>query len=163
MAAEGEQAVGQARQAVATSGFRSTGSAMNATNEVQRKSDVQIDQAERQLKLTAAQNYVSASENYLSAERKVQEYQDNIETNLLNLELYLQREEREWGFFQENVSDLSDYASDLRGAIENEKGWGLTASIFTLGIYQGNSYQSEFAALESQYNYLLQLARRTSL
>ena len=78
------QSVGSAEQAVATSGFRNTGSGANAIAETERVASDTYEQSRRQIQLSAYQGYMQAADSYFASNVQIESYREamrNAEDN----------------------------------------------------------------------------------
>lgn len=143
------KAEGQAVQAQASSGFRATGSAMNAIGETRRSNDSVLRQAQLQRNLSIFSNYENARSSFLSSEAQLESYRRQVENNNSDLRRqqesltlqYRQNNEEYETAIERNNEDIefinSDeykwnralgYASDIFGGISTGANIGNSAS-----------------------------------
>lgn len=70
------QSIGSAEQAVATSGFRATGSGANAIDETRRVAEETYDTSRRQVQLSAYESYMQAADAYFSGNVQIEAYKE---------------------------------------------------------------------------------------
>ena len=79
LAVQAEQAEGSANQAVATSGFRNSGTAGNLVSNAKSSNADTISQAKMQAKLADSKTFNQAVNNYTSANQQIAAYQRKVE------------------------------------------------------------------------------------
>ena len=113
------QSIGSAEQAVATSGFRDTGSGANAIEETRRVAEQTYDTSRRQVQLSAYESYMQAADAYFSGNVQIEAYREASRDAQANFDIQSSMLESQYNYdkavlegeigYWEGVRDNSNY------------------------------------------------------
>ena len=141
LSVQAEQAEGSANQAVATSGFRTSGTAGNLVANAKSSNADTISQAKMQAKLADSQTFNQAVNNYTSANQQIAAYQRKVEQTESQLQMDLDSLDLQMEQTTENYNREGGYLTDDIDYMESDKAknalWWAQAGDIVGGAFDG--------------------------